>query len=184
VIGVIGLGFVGLTTALGFASKGYTVYGLDADVQKGDTIRSGKVPFYEPHLQDVLAERQGKNFLVVDSLKDLVSNCQAIFFCVGTPTGEEGEANLRALEQAITDTIAHVRRGEPRYFVIKSTVPPSTASDVVRPLIEGLGFQVGRDIGLASNPEFLREGCAWEDFVNPDRIVIGEHDSASGGICG
>ena len=74
---------------------------------------------------------------------------------------------------ALTNVLSHVKKGDFKALVIKSTVPPSTTKEKVKPFIEKAGFEVGKDVGLANNPEFLREGYAWDDFVNPDRIVIG-----------
>ena len=183
-ITVVGLGYVGLTTALGFSHKGFAVYGYDTDEAKRDALRSGRVPFHEPHLAGVLKETLGKFFFVKDSLKDCIDRSTVIFYCVGTPEKETGEADLTALFESVKESLRLAGKDEYRDLVVKSTVPPTTIRDRIAPLIESLGFKVGRDIGLANNPEFLREGSSWKDFTEPDRIVIGQYDDKSGEVVG
>lgn len=180
-ITVMGLGFVGLTTALGFSYKGFKVYGYDVDVEKCKKIADGIIPFHEPHLKEAMAE-SGDRFMLVDNLKEAVANSEAIFICVGTPCDDGGNADLSYVYNAIQEALSHVKKGDYKVIVIKSTVPPSSADEKVRVFIESLGFKVGKDLGLASNPEFLREGYAWKDFMYPDRIVIGEDGSRSGDV--
>lgn len=179
-ITVIGLGFVGLATALGFSEKGYRVYGYDIDVQKTGTLRNGRLPFHEPYLEDRLNFHLANNFIIASDLAAAVQDSSLIFFCVGTPAKDDGEADLTFLSQAVRTVLNHIPRDEFKVLVIKSTVPPSTTKNRIRPLLESQGYQVGVNIGLANNPEFLREGYAWEDFIRPDRIVIGHEDERSG----
>ncbi|SHJ39437.1 UDPglucose 6-dehydrogenase [Clostridium cavendishii DSM 21758] len=179
-ITVMGLGFVGLTTALGFSEKGYKVYGYDINCEKVEKIKNGILPFYEKSMEEILKKNINNNFLLVDSLKEAVENSKFIFFCVGTPCGEGGKAELTYLINAIKETLKYVKKGQYKILIIKSTVPPSTTKNRVKPFIEECGFIVGEDVGLANNPEFLREGCAWDDFINPDRIVIGQSDENTG----
>jgi UDPglucose 6-dehydrogenase len=179
-IGVVGLGFVGLTTALGLAAKGHLVVGFELNPEKRQALKSGRVPFHEPHLEEELNRLQGERVTFVDDTKSLVSNSRIIFLCVGTPTGDDGEADLSPLKTAIANCLEHVDKNSPVTFVVKSTVPPSTTAEVILPFIEDLGFKVGEDVGLTNNPEFLREGLAWEDFTRPDRIVIGQVDDHNG----
>lgn len=181
-ITVIGLGFVGLTTGLGFAKKGFKVYGVDVAQPKVDLIKSGKVPFYEPHLEEALRETTGKTFFPTTDLAEAIANSELVFFCVGTPSDDEGRADLGQINSALTNVLSHVKKGDFKALVIKSTVPPSTTKEKVKPFIEKMGFEVGKDVGLANNPEFLREGYAWDDFVNPDRIVIGSEDEKTRAI--
>lgn len=183
-ITVIGLGFVGLTTALGFCQKGYSVYGYDASVEKYDLLRKGSIPFYEPHLPEMLKKHSGTNFHLIGSeeLKRAINDSQVVFYCVGTPDKDDGRADLTYLLQAVKETLQVIEKGSFKTLVIKSTVPPSTTSEIVLPYIERLGFKVGKNIGLATNPEFLREGYAFDDFINPDRIVIGYVDEESGKV--
>ena len=180
-ITVLGLGFVGLTTALGFSKKGFKVYGIDVATERVAKIRSGEVPFYEPHLDDVLKEELGNNFILDASLQEAVSNSKLIFICVGTPGNPDGSANLTYLLEAVKN-VFESSDGTFKVIVTKSTVPPSTVSKKVKPFVDQLNAKYDKPIGLASNPEFLREGYAWDDFMNPDRIVIGVEDEQSKAI--
>lgn len=181
-ITVIGLGFVGLTTALGFSEKGYHVYGFDIDQKKKDQLRNGKIPFYEPNLNEKLNKHLNKGFTITDDLQEAVINSEVIFLCVGTPSKTDGSADLGYILEAIKNVAGYIKKPEFKVLVIKSTIPPSTTSERIKPYLENLGFKVGVEIGLTNNPEFLREGYAWDDFMNPDRIVIGQNDDKSGRI--
>lgn len=182
-IAVVGLGFVGLTTALGLAAKaGLPVYGLEKDAVKRETLKEGKLPFYEPGLDEYLNKHLGDNFFVTEDVMQAIDKSRVIFFCVGTPTGEKGEADLDILFDAIKDILQYVEKGNHKTLVIKSTVPPSTTRERIAPYIEKLGYVLGKDISLVNNPEFLREGYAWLDFMEPDRIVIGEVDDQGADI--
>jgi len=177
-ITVLGLGFVGLTTALGFSKKGFKVYGIDVNQQRVDRIKQYEVPFYEPHLDEVLREELGKNFIVDASLEEAVNDSKAIIICVGTPGNPDGSADLTYLLEAVKN-VFEASKGDFKVIVTKSTVPPSTVSKKVKPYVDALNQQYNKPVGLASNPEFLREGYAWDDFMNPDRVVIGVEDEAS-----
>lgn len=172
-IAVLGLGFVGLTTALGLAQKGQAVIGFDTDPKRRAAIAEGIIPFHEPGLDTALATHLGKRFLVADNIQKALQNAQTIFLCVGTPCGENGAANLSILTDAIRQVIEASSNENYRLLVIKSTVPPGTTSETIRDFLTGIGHPPGEKFGLASNPEFLREGYAWDDFINPDRIVLG-----------
>lgn len=178
-ITVVGLGFVGLTTALGFSQKNFKVYGYDIDKDKISSIKKCRIPFYEPHLDKACKTYLGNNFIIADSLQEAVSKSRIVFYCVGTPSSEDGSADLTYLYEAIEKTLSGLNKDNYKVLVIKSTIPPSTTQEKIKPFIEKLGFTVGKDIGLANNPEFLREGCAWDDFIHPDRIVIGVEDEKS-----
>jgi len=177
-ITVLGLGFVGLTTALGFAKKGFKVYGIDVDQRRVESIKNGKIPFYEPHLSEALIEELEQNFILNTTLEDAVNDSKAIIICVGTPGNEDGSANLTYLLEAVR-SVFKVSDGGFKVIVTKSTVPPSTVSKKLKPFVAALNEDYNKAIGLASNPEFLREGYAWDDFMNPDRIVIGVEDERS-----
>jgi UDPglucose 6-dehydrogenase len=172
-ISVIGLGFVGLTTAIGFGEKGYKVFGYDQDNEKADLISKKQIPFFEPHLEEKLCKHFGNNFELANSLESSVAQSEIIFLCVGTPTKEDGSVDLTYLLKATGDILKCLSKERFTTLVVKSTVPPSTLAVEIAQLIEGYGFSIGEDIGLATNPEFLREGFAWLDFIEPDRIVIG-----------
>ena len=181
-IAVIGLGFVGLTTALGFAEKGYKVKGFDVDQNKLESFKNYKVPFYEAGLEDALKNHLNSDFFIADSFTDTVKDAKVIFYCVGTPGKEDGSADLTYLKIAIDDTLKTISKDDYPVLVIKSTVPPSATTDEIKPYIENLNFKVGKDLGLANNPEFLRKGYAWDDFIYPDRVVLGCEDEKSTNI--
>lgn len=176
VVTVFGLGFVGLTTAVGFAEKGITVYGLDVDRQRMDTLKEGRIPFHEPGLDEALTRNLGKHFFLQEDADAAVAKSDCVYYCVGTPYGEGGEADLTYLYQAIDTTLQACRDDKYRVLVTKSTIPPSTTSEKIIPYIEARGYATGRQLGVANNPEFLREGSCWEDFMHADRIVLGVSD--------
>jgi len=179
-ISVIGLGFVGLTTALGFAEKGFRVRGYDRNPARLAQLAAGWLPFHEPGLPDALGRHLGDRFQIAADVGDAVRGATAIFICVGTPSGANGAADLTALLAAVDETVAAIDGTEPVVLVIKSTVPPGTTRDVIAPALRALAAAAGKPfVGLAANPEFLREGCAWDDFLRPDRIVVGIGDDRS-----
>ncbi len=177
-ITIIGLGYVGLTAGLGFAKKGFKTFGIDVNAEYIESLKNYKVPFHEPYLEDVLHETLGHNFLVDISLEEAVRNSEIIFLCVGTPGNEDGSADLSHIYEAIDDIIAVDSDGF-KVLVVKSTVPPSTLTERIKPHVLEKIKGTGKEFGLASNPEFLREGHGWEDFIEPDRIVIGVEDERS-----
>ena len=176
---VVGLGFVGLTTALGFADHGIKVYGLEAMPERLATIQGGKLPFMEPGLDEALPRNLGKNFIPTDDWDTAIANSECVYYCVGTPYGEDGQADLTYLFGAMDQTLAAIHDGRPRVMVVKSTVPPSTCERRVIPFLAERGVKVPEQMGVANNPEFLREGHCWDDFVHPDRIVLGVSDERS-----
>jgi len=182
VITVIGLGFVGLTTALGFADKGHKVFGLEANRKKLESLKELKVPFYEPMLQDKLKEHMNDHFMLSASIAEAVEKSDAIFICVGSPSGDEGKVDLTQIKNAIDGVLETISDDKFRVICIKSTVPPSTTRDDVVGYIQKSGFSVGEQIGVTNNPEFLREGYAWQDFIQPDRIVVGAADTKSSAL--
>ena len=179
VVTVFGLGFVGLTTAVGFAEKGITVYGFDVDSARVDIIGNGKLPFFEPGLDKALIRNLNRTFYIADSIEHAVEESDCVYYCVGTPYSEGGQADLTYLYSAVDTTLRCIHDERFRVLVIKSTVPPSTTREKVIPYIESKGFDVGNNIGVANNPEFLREGYCWDDFMNADRIVLGVSDNRS-----
>lgn len=179
-IAVIGLGFVGLTTAVGFAEvTGKKVFCYDIDKNRSDLIKSGIVPFHEPHLGEYLNKHLNKNIIITETISQAIREAEIIFLCVGTPCNDKGNADLSYITAAVNEICAHLN-GQYKVITVKSTVPPATISHAVRKIVEENGLKAGEDIGLAHNPEFLREGKCWDDFVYPDRIVIGEYDKKSG----
>jgi UDPglucose 6-dehydrogenase len=178
-ITVMGLGFVGLTTALGLAEKGHHVQGYDIEEQRSNSIADGEIPFLEPGLDEALNRHLGRRFTVAKQALDAVKDSDAVFFCVGTPSREDGRADLRPLYEALDALTPTLQDGRFRVLVIKSTVPPGTTQLEVIPHIHAKGLLTGRDVGVANNPEFLREGKCWGDFMQPDRIVCGVADERS-----
>jgi UDPglucose 6-dehydrogenase len=178
-ISILGLGFVGLTTGLGFAKKGFTTYGFDINVDRLNKLKNHIIPFHEPHLKEVLAETLDKSFFLDVPFDEAIRKSDAIFLCVGTPEKEDGSADLRYLLNGI-EQILEVNTEKFQVLITKSTVPPSTVSNEVIPFVkEKLQENLSRNVGFASNPEFLREGYCWEDFIQPDRVVIGVEDDKS-----
>ena len=176
---VVGLGFVGLTTALGFAEYGHKVYGLEANGARMATIRSGKLPFLEPGLDEALVSHLGGNFVPTDDWEAAVADSECIYYCVGTPYGEDGRADLTYLYSAVEQTLAAIHDDKFRVLVTKSTIPPSTTEKYIIPFLREKGVRIPEQMGVANNPEFLREGHCWEDFTHADRIVLGVSDPHS-----
>jgi UDPglucose 6-dehydrogenase len=181
-ISVIGTGYVGLCTGVGFAIKGHNVICVDIDEKKIKMINSGKSPIYEPlldgYLKKVLKE---KRFEATKDIDYAIKKTDISFISVGTPSRPDGSIDLRYIEQASKD-IGNALKNKNDYHivVVKSTVLPGTTENVVKKNIEKFSLKkAGKDFGLAMNPEFLREGKALEDFLNPDRIVIGGFDKKS-----
>lgn len=179
VITVFGLGFVGLTTALGFAEIGHKVYGVEVNQQRFDTIASGKLPFLEPGMDEALTKHLNKDFILCKDLKSAIAESDCAYYCVGTPYGQDGQADLTYLYKAVEQTLEVVDDDKFRVLVTKSTIPPSTTLKKIIPFVEEKGFKVGERLGVANNPEFLREGYCWDDFMNADRIVLGVSDRRS-----
>jgi len=172
-IAVFGLGFVGLTTALGFADKGFSVRGYDINKERCSEIAGGKVPFFEPGLDDALARNLGKTFILADSAIDAAYRSDICFFCVGTPGLPDGSADLSHLLFAIDSVLETISKV--CVLVVKSTIPPGTLNERVAPHVRAKGA----NNPVAVNPEFLREGKCWDDFMNADRIVCGVTDDAA-----
>ena len=191
-ITVFGLGFVGLTTSLGFAEYGHTVYGVEINPERLNTIRNGQLPFLEPGLDDALIRHLDNRFfpIGIDRLAEAVAASDCIYYCVGTPYGKDGQADLTYLFSAIHQTLENgkwkteegKREMDFKVLVVKSTIPPSTTSQKIIPYLEGKGMKVGQDLGVANNPEFLREGHCWDDFIHADRIVLGVSDERSANV--
>ncbi len=175
-ITVIGLGFVGLTTALGFSEKGLKVYGFDINKEKMNLIQNKKIPFFEKGLDEVLDKNLNNNFILASSVEEAVKNSKVIIMCVGTPSDDKGRADLKYIKSALESILKASDKSDKKIIITKSTIPPSTTRNEIIPFIENMGFKTGEDVFVANNPEFLREGHAWDDFINPDRIVIGTDD--------
>jgi UDPglucose 6-dehydrogenase len=169
-IAVIGTGYVGLVTAAGLAEFGHTVIGADKEASKIAGISRGKVPIYEPGLDDLVRKNVEKGVLTFTADVDrTIREADVIFVCVGTPQDESGRADMSQIE-GVSRTIAQNLNGY-KVVVEKSTVPVKT-SDWIKRIIS-LYRKDQTPFDVASNPEFLREGAAVSDFLEPDRIIIG-----------
>ncbi|HNP49603.1 MAG TPA: UDP-glucose/GDP-mannose dehydrogenase family protein [Bacteroidia bacterium] len=169
-IAVVGTGYVGLVTGTCFAETGNHVVCVDIDKQKVERLKNGEIPIYEPHL-DVLFERnikQGRLLFTTDLAKG-IEEAQIIFLALPTPPGEDGSADLKYVLQ-VADQLGHLIR-DYKIVINKSTVPVGTA-ERVRDVI---AKNCKTEFDVISNPEFLREGFAVDDFMKPDRVVIGTH---------
>lgn len=183
-ISVIGAGYVGLITAAGFAEKGHSVICVDIDEKKVASINKKKSPIYERGLNKILDTVVPKRLKASLNLKEAVMNTDVSFICVGTPSEEEGNIDLKCVEDVSKD-VGGVLKDKSTYHlvVVKSTVIPGTTEETVIPILEKhSGKKAGKDFGVVMNPEFLREGMAIQDFMNPDRIVIGAIDGRSGDL--
>lgn len=184
-ISVIGAGYVGLCTAVGFASKNYKVTIVEQNMQKVRSINNAVPPFYEPGLEELLKKVvREKNLKCTSDYEEAILNTQTTFITVGTPSLPDGNVDLQHIRNAsrnIGETLA--KKKKYHLVVVKSTVTPSTTNDVVKVLIEKHSKKkCGSHFGLCVNPEFLVEGAALNGVLNPDRIVIGEYDKKSGNL--
>ena len=185
-ISVLGIGYVGLCTAVGFASKGYTVIASTHDAEKAAKINKGIPPFHEPNLQKLLEEavQSGRLTCLTNQTKKAVLETDLTFNAVGTPSMPDGGADLQFIEASSREIgQALCKKSTYHVIVIKSTVVPGTTRDLVKPIVEKVSKKkCGSDFGLCMNPEFLRQGSAFEDTIHTDRIVIGEYDKKSGDV--
>ncbi len=180
-VGVVGLGYAGLCTAVCLASR-FDVAGVDVDEKRITRLNEGEAPFHEKGLSALLGGGRAKGKLTFSSSYDALRDKDSIFIAVGTPSEQDGSIDLSQVKSASTLIGREIMRSKNKpLVVIKSTVTPGTATNVVRPLLEKeSGRDCGKGFGLCSNPEFLREGAAIEDTLNPDRIVVGPFDKSSG----
>ncbi len=175
-ISVIGAGYVGIITGIGFAELGNKVVFVDIDEKKVNAINSGKAPIFEKELNEFMQRNKGKYEATKDY--DSIADTDITFICVGTPSRDDGSIDLTFIKSAATEIGKVLKTKEDFHVVVvKSTVVPGTTENVVKPIIEKeSGKEAFKDFGIAMNPEFLREGNAVHDFFNPDRIVIGVKD--------
>jgi UDPglucose 6-dehydrogenase len=164
-IAILGQGYVGLTTGIGLASLGHNVTGIDVDESKIARLTSGKIPIYEPGLEELMKTVVDKRFLKFSSSLDAIDkSTEMVFICVATPTSESGEADLSYVEMSLSQAIDRLSSGS--LVVIKSTVPIGTCARLSSSL-------KNLNIEIVSNPEFLSEGNALGEFQNPSRIIVG-----------
>ena len=169
-VAVVGLGYVGLTTAIGLAQLGHKVLGFDVDDSKVTRLSAGKSPIYEDGLEKALGSLIQSNGLSFTNSVDTVRDFRPefIFVCVATPQDESGAADLTILN-SVASQMAEIAPAN-SVLVVKSTVPVGTGQRISKAIKRN-------DLFVASNPEFLREGTAMKDFMEPDRIVVGSNNS-------
>lgn len=173
-IAIVGTGYVGLVSGTCFAEMGVRVYCVDTDTQKVEALKRGIVPIYEPGLEElVLKNIEERRLSFHTSLSEVVNRVEMLFIAVGTPTGEEGQADLKYVFEVAREIGA---TADTHLLVVtKSTVPVGTTDRVESVIREGYRARGLEDLPLdmANNPEFLKEGAAIKDFMSPDRVVVG-----------
>ena len=174
---VVGSGYVGLVTGACLADFGMRVVGVDKDAAKVETLRRGEIPIYEPGLKTLVAKNAEEGRLsFTTELGPAIEDSRAVFIAVGTPPLPDGSADLTFIREVATQIGRHLN--DFKVVVTKSTVPTGTGrmvEELIREAAREAGHPV-QDFAVVSNPEFLREGSAIEDFMNPDRVVIGSRD--------
>ncbi len=165
---VVGAGHIGLVTAACLANKGNRIYVYDSDKSKLEKIKEGRVPFYEKNLEI-------KGITVVPDLAEGIGSSEVIFVCVGTPCREDGGMDLSQVNSAC-DEIAGLLGDSRKTIVIRSTVIPGTTMELAKRIEKISGKKYPGDFGMVSNPEFLRQGDAVEDFLHNNRMIIGSEN--------
>ena len=172
-VAIIGCGYVGLVTGTCLAAIGHTVKGVEKDPKKLKTLQDGHCPIFEPGLQELLNENYASGQIqFTGNVKDAVKDAEVVYLCVGTPPKPDGTVDMSYLEGAgkeVCDALAELQSEFMVTIVVKSTVPAGTN----RKLYNFLREQTKAQYAVVSNPEFLKEGTAVQDCLNPDRIVIG-----------
>lgn len=186
-IAIVGTGYVGLVTGACFAKMGHRVWCVDVDETKIEKLNNGVIPIYEPGLEDIVKKcHENGTLSFITDLSECIDNVEIVFSAVGTPPNEDGSADLKYV-LAVAKRFGELVKNVPAVFVTKSTVPVGTAKKVKEAInseiskrAEKRGQKVsdGQNWGIsvASNPEFLKEGSAVNDFLKPDRIVVGVED--------
>jgi len=168
---IIGSGYVGLVSGACFAEIGHHVVCVDNDQRKVDALQAGKIPIYEPGLEDLVHRNvAAKRLRFTNSIEDGVDHSQIVFIAVPTPPQADGSVDLTYIERVAREIAGVLKPGQYRVVVDKSTVPVKTGEKVTETIKR---YNKGADFDVVSNPEFLREGCAVPDLMNPDRVVIG-----------
>ena len=174
IFAVFGLGYVGCVTATCFAELGFRVIGVDVDARKVRAVTDGQSPFYEPGLEPLIAKHLKTGALTATlSTEEALRDADYAFLCVGTPSAPNGNLNLEYLRKVATEIGSCLDgRTRPLTVVVRSTVFPGTCDEVVAPSVEPKATVV-------ANPEFLREGSAVKDFMEPSLVVVGSHNRAA-----
>lgn len=180
-LSIVGLGYVGLSTAICFADRGFEVHGVELSKEKLEAISRGRVPFQEEGLQAMLRSALKSGRFHASSDYEAVQRTDVTYVAVGTPSGADGSIDLKYIRSS-AESIGRQLASKRGYHivVVKSTAVPGTTEGVVKEVLEReSGKKVGGGFGLAANPEFLREGTAVKDTLSPDAIVIGSLDGRS-----
>jgi UDPglucose 6-dehydrogenase len=179
-IAVVGTGYVGLVTGTCFAETGNYVTCVDVDQAKVAKLQNGEITIFEPGLEKIFLRNAKENRLAfTTSLADAVKDAQIIFLALPTPPGADGAADLKYILQVADDLGKLLKPTDFKVIVDKSTVPVGTAEKVRNAILESGGQQIANAFDVVSNPEFLREGVAVDDFMKPDRVVIGTSNERS-----
>ena len=179
-VGIIGLGFVGLSLAVFLSSKNVKVTGIDTDTTKIQTIQKGIPPFYEPTLQHYLKKAIKTGLKLKTKISSDVFSNDLIFLTVGTPINKHGEINLDYIKSAVISLNKKLQFAKKiPTIIVKSTVVPGTTIQIIKPLLERNSFQESIDFNLLTNPEFLRESSAIKDTRNPHVVIVGGNDTKS-----
>ena len=179
-VGIIGLGFVGLSLATFLSSKNVQVTGIDTDKTKIQTIKKGIAPFYEPSLQQYLKKAIKTGLKLKTEIPSDVFSNDLIFITVSTPINKHNEIDLKHVKSVVTSLSKKLQFAKKTpTIIIKSTVVPATTIQTIKPMLEGNSFQESTDFNLLTNPEFLREGSAIKDTKNPHVVIVGGNDVKS-----
>jgi UDPglucose 6-dehydrogenase len=178
-VSVIGSGYVGTVAAACFASVGHQVVAVEVNAEKLEALRDGRAPFFEPGLNELLGSTlEAGTLCFTDNFAEAMAASEVTFICVGTPAGPDGHPDMSAMEQAARSIGRNLTT--PQVVVTKSTVPIGTGRWLKSVIEESLAVpHTPGLVEVASSPEFLREGCSVEDFLHPDRVVVGCDDPAS-----
>lgn len=170
-IAVVGLGYVGCVTGACLSSLGHAVVGIDRDAHKVQSVRDQKAPFFEPGLEALIQENvSAGRYTATTSLEEGIRDADVALICVGTPSEKNGNLGLDQLRRVVAEIAKSLDgRHKPLVVAIRSTVFPGTCEDVVMPAL-------GAGVPVVSNPEFLREGVAVKDFMEPSLVVVGGND--------
>jgi UDPglucose 6-dehydrogenase len=169
---IIGSGYVGLVSGACFAEVGHNVICVDNDQRKVDALQAGKIPIYEPGLEELVFRNvSAKRLRFTNSIQDGVDHSQIVFIAVPTPPQPDGSVDLSYIEKVAREIAGVLKKDQYRVIVDKSTVPVKTGEKVAETIKRY--NKAGADFDVVSNPEFLREGCAVPDLMHPDRVVIG-----------
>ena len=177
-IGVVGLGFVGLSLTSVLSSKGYDTVGIDINKDKCKKISKGISPFFEPELEKILKNGLKKKLIISNDFS-LINNCNFLFVTVGTPQNTNGSIDLSIIKKAISTIGESLKKNKKKPIIfVKSTVTPGTMKKIILPILEKKSNKkAGKDFGLISNPEFLQESSAIKDTKFPHVVVLGGYQT-------